>query len=196
MPHFSVNPATGQVLKAFIEHTDQEMINALAKADNAFVSWTARPIEERAKIMARAAELLLEQKNELAKLATLGMGKRIAESRGEVELSAAILQYCADCAPTHLAPKLIKSAMGDVHLEFSPLGVLLSVQPWNYPYYQLSRSVGPHLMSGNVMLLSIPRRNWNVHRSDSVGVGKIVGSHFDRHPPVRAGAKIDHVTPR
>ena len=153
MPHFSVNPATGQVLKAFIEHTDQEMINALAKADNAFVSWTARPIEERAKIMARAAELLLEQKNELAKLATLGMGKRIAESRGEVELSAAILQYCADCAPTHLAPKLIKSAMGDVHLEFSPLGVLLSVQPWNYPYYQLSRSVGPHLMSGNVMLM-------------------------------------------
>src|SRR5271168_1896783 len=81
------------------------------------------------------------------------MGKCIAESRGEVEVSAAILQYFADNAATFLAPKPIKSAMGDAHLEFSPLGVLLSIQPWNYPYYQLSRFVGPHLMSGNVMLL-------------------------------------------
>ena len=109
--------------------------------------------QERAKIIARAAQLLLEQKSELARLATLEMGKRIAESRGEVEVSAAILQYFADNAATFLAPKPIKSAMGDAHLEFSPLGVLLSIQPWNYPYYQLSRFVGPHLMSGNVMLL-------------------------------------------
>jgi succinate-semialdehyde dehydrogenase/glutarate-semialdehyde dehydrogenase len=116
-------------------------------------SWATRPIEERAKIIARAAQLLLEQKSGLARLATLEMGKRIAESRGEVELSAAILQYFADNAAEFLAPKTIKSAMGDAHLEFSPLGVLLSIQPWNYPYYQLSRFVGPHLMSGNVMLL-------------------------------------------
>jgi len=75
------------------------------------------------------------------------MGKRIAESRGEVDLSAAILQYFADHAAEFLAPKPFKSAMGDAHLEFSPLGVLLSIQPWNYPYYQLARFVGPHLMS-------------------------------------------------
>jgi succinate-semialdehyde dehydrogenase/glutarate-semialdehyde dehydrogenase len=68
-------------------------------------------------------------------------------------LSAAILQYFADHAAEFLAPKPFKSAMGDAHLEFSPLGVLLSIQPWNYPYYQLARFVGPHLMSGNVMLL-------------------------------------------
>ena len=153
MPYRSVNPATGEVLKTFTEHTDQEMMEALAKADNAFVSWAARPIQERAEIIARAAQLLLEQKSELAELATLEMGKRIAESRGEVELSAAILQYFADNAATFLAPKPIKSVMGDAHLEFSPFGVLLSIQPWNYPYYQLSRFVGPHLMSGNVILL-------------------------------------------
>ncbi len=149
----SVNPATGEVLKTFIEHTDQEMMDALATADKAFVSWAARPIEERAKIISRAAQLLLERKSELAKLATLEMGKRIAESHGEVELSAAILQYFADHAAGFLAQKPFKSAMGDAHLEFSPLGVLLSIQPWNYPYYQLARFVGPHLMSGNVMLL-------------------------------------------
>jgi succinate-semialdehyde dehydrogenase/glutarate-semialdehyde dehydrogenase len=153
VPYRSVNPATGEVLETFAEHSDQEMMDALAKADNAFGAWAARPIEERAKIIARAAQLLLEQKSELARLATLEMGKRIAESHGEIELSAAILHYFADNAATFLAPKAIKSVMGDAHLEFSPLGVLLSIQPWNYPYYQLSRFVGPHLMSGNVMLL-------------------------------------------
>jgi len=153
VPYRSVNPATGQVLTTFAEHTDQEMMDALAKADNAFGFWAALAIEERSKIISRAAKLLLEQKSELARLATLEMGKRIAESRGEVEVSSAILQYFADNAGTFLAPRPIKSAMGDAHLEFSPLGVLLSIQPWNYPYYQLSRYVGPHLMSGNVMLL-------------------------------------------
>src|SRR6202167_426116 len=153
VPYRSVNPATGEVLKTFTEHTDQEMFDALATADKAFVSWGGRPIDERAKIISRAAKLLLERKSELAKLATLEMGKRIAESRGEVELSAAILQYFADHAAEFLAPKSFKSAMGEAHLEFSPVGVLLSIQPWNYPYYQLSRFVGPHLMSGNVMLL-------------------------------------------
>jgi succinate-semialdehyde dehydrogenase/glutarate-semialdehyde dehydrogenase len=98
VPYHSLNPATGEILETFAEHTDQEMMNALAKADNAFGSWAARPIEERAKIIARAAQLLLEQKSELARLATLEMGKRIAESRGEVELSAAILQYFAENA--------------------------------------------------------------------------------------------------
>src|SRR5580698_6484393 len=129
------------------------MMDALATADKAFVSWAARPTEKRSNIISRAAQLLLERKSELAKLATIEMGKRIAESYGEVELSAAILQYFADHAAEFLAPKTIKSAMEDAHLEFSPVGVLLSIQPWNYPYYQLSRFVGPHLMSGNVMLL-------------------------------------------
>src|ERR1700733_3771235 len=153
VPYRSVNPATGEVLKTFAEHTDQEVAQALATADKAFASWAASPVNERAKVIARAAQVLVERKSELAKLATLEMGKRIAESYGEVELSAAILQYFADHAAGFLAPKPFKSAMGDAHLEFSPLGVLLSIQPWNYPYYQLARFVGPHLMSGNVMLL-------------------------------------------
>jgi succinate-semialdehyde dehydrogenase/glutarate-semialdehyde dehydrogenase len=153
VPYRSVNPATGEVLKTFAEHTDQEVAQALATADKAFASWAASPVNERAKVIARAAQVLLERKSELAKLATLEMGKCIAESRGEVDLSAAILQYFAEHAAEFLAPKVIKSAMGDAHLEFSPFGVLLSIQPWNYPYYQLSRFVGPHLMSGNVMLL-------------------------------------------
>lgn len=153
MAYRSVNPATGEVLKTFTEHSDKQMMSALALADKAFQTWAARPVSERSKIIATAAQLLLKNKEELARLATVEMGKRIAESRGEVELSASIMQYFADNAEAFLAPKKISSVMGDAHLEYSPLGVLLSIQPWNYPYYQLARVVAPHLMSGNVILL-------------------------------------------
>src|ERR1700691_2114640 len=129
------------------------MWSALAKADKTFRAWAARPFGERSKIIGRSAQVLLERKEEMARLATLEMGKRIAESRGEVELSASILQYFADNAEAFLAPKTFKSVTGEARLEYSPFGVLLSVQPWNYPYYQLARFAGPHLMSGNVMLL-------------------------------------------
>ena len=153
MPYRSVNPATGEVLKTFTEHTNEQMLAALDAADKAFRTWSARPIIERSKIMHRTAQLLLERKEELARLATVEMGKCIAESRGEVDLSSAILEYFAKNAEGFLAPKSLNSVMGDAHLEYSPFGVLLSIQPWNYPYYQLARFVGPHLMSGNVMLL-------------------------------------------
>ena len=120
VPYRSVNPATGEILKTFSEHTDQEMMDALATADKAFASWAARPTEERAKILSRAAQLLLERKSELAKLATLEMGKRIAESRGEVELSAAILQYFADHAAEFLAPKPLSPPWETPTLSFLP----------------------------------------------------------------------------
>src|SRR3984957_2497108 len=129
------------------------MWSALAKADKAFRAWAVRPFSERSKIIGRSAQILLEKKEELARLATLEMGKRIAESRGEVELSASIMQYFADKAEVFLAPKKLDSALGNARLEYSPFGVLLSIQPWNYPYYQLSRFAGPHLMSGNAILL-------------------------------------------
>src|ERR1700729_2264915 len=98
VPYRSVNPATGEVLKTFTEHTDEQMWNALATADKAFRDWAARPFSERSKIIGTSAQILLEKKEELSRLATLEMGKRIAESRGEVELSASIMQYFADKA--------------------------------------------------------------------------------------------------
>jgi succinate-semialdehyde dehydrogenase/glutarate-semialdehyde dehydrogenase len=108
----------------------------VAKADKAFRTWAALPFSERSKIIGRSPQVLLEKKEELARLATLEMGKRIVESRGEVELSASIMQYFADRAQGFLAPKKLDSAVGDARIEYSPFGVLLSVQPWNYPYYQ------------------------------------------------------------
>jgi succinate-semialdehyde dehydrogenase / glutarate-semialdehyde dehydrogenase len=154
MPYQSVNPATGQLLQRFEEHSNQQMMDALAAADKVYRQfWSTTPYKERAKYIGNAARLMLEQKELLAHLATIEMGKRIAESRGEVELSAAILQYYADNAEKFLAPRELNSVMGDAHVECSPIGVLIGIQPWNYPYYQLARFAAPNLMSGNVILL-------------------------------------------
>src|SRR5258705_5668954 len=120
------------------------MQSALANGDNTYRrTWSRMAIRDRSTIVGRAASLMLERKESLARLASLEMGKRISEGRSEVELSAAILQYYADNARMFLSPKVIESKTGYAHLEYSPLGVLIGVQPWNYPYYQLSRFAAP-----------------------------------------------------
>ena len=154
MAYQSINPFDGRLLKRFDHHTDLQMESALAKADSTYQKvWSTASFRDRAKIVGRAASLMLERKESLARLATMEMGKRIAEGRDEVELSAAILRYYADHAETFLAPQVINSTIGHAHLEFSPLGVLIGVQPWNFPYYQLARFAAPNLMAGNVLLV-------------------------------------------
>ena len=154
MAYQSVNPANGKLLRRFDQHTDEQMQHALATADNTYRHiWSKMAIRDRANIVGRAASLMLERKESLARLASLEMGKRISEGRTEVEISAAILQYYADNAEKFLSPKIIESKAGSARLEYSPLGVLIGVQPWNYPYYQLSRFAAPQLMAGNVLLV-------------------------------------------
>ena len=154
MAYQSVNPSNGELLRTFDEHTDQQMEEMLVTAEQTFREvWSRKPIHERAQVVGKAASLMLEQKEKFARLATIEMGKRIAESRGEVELSASILQYYADHAEKFLATHPLTSIAGDAYVEYSPLGVLVGVQPWNYPYYQLARFAAPHLTSGNVMLV-------------------------------------------
>ncbi len=154
MPYQSVNPDTGELLQLFEEHTNHQMMDALAAADTTYHKmWSTAPYKQRAKYIGRAATLMLEQREALARLATMEMGKRITESRGEVEISAAILNYYAENAEKFLAPRELNSVVGDAHIECSPIGVLIGIQPWNYPYYQLARFVAPNLMAGNVILL-------------------------------------------
>jgi succinate-semialdehyde dehydrogenase / glutarate-semialdehyde dehydrogenase len=97
MSYQTVNPFNGEVVRTFDEHTDQQMEQMLANADKTFREiWCEKPVRDRAKIVGKAAALMLEQKEKFARLTTLEMGKRIAESRGEVELTASILKYYAD----------------------------------------------------------------------------------------------------
>jgi len=108
---------------------------------------------DRADIVSRAAAMMRERVEEFASLVTLEMGKLLAESVGEVMLSADILDYYASHAESFLAPEHLKPESGEAVVESSPLGVIFGVQPWNFPYYQLARFAGPNLMVGNVVMV-------------------------------------------
>jgi succinate-semialdehyde dehydrogenase/glutarate-semialdehyde dehydrogenase len=153
MGYQSVNPANGKVLKTFKELTDKELENKIAAAATCYETWRRKTYAERAKIVSKAAALMDAKVEELAHVMTLEMGKRINEARGEVEFSASILAYYAKNAERFLANVELHPSLGDGHMESSPLGVVFCVEPWNFPYYQLARVAGPHLMAGNVLLV-------------------------------------------
>ena len=149
----TVNPATGELARTFKEISDDDLEFALATAHNAYeTDWRLRPVAKRAKIVSRAAAILREKADEYAAYLTLEMGKRIAESHSEVAVSAAILDYYAKRAESYLEPKLLPESPG-AELHTDPIGVLLAIEPWNFPYYQIARVAGPQLMVGNVLLL-------------------------------------------
>ena len=153
MTYQSLNPATGKLLKNFKELTDKELETKLATAAKCFETWKLKTYAERAVIVAKAAALMHEKAEGLAHTMTLEMGKRISEARGEVEFSSNILAYYAKNAERFLADVELHPSLGEGHMESSPIGVVFCVEPWNFPYYQLARVAGPHLMAGNVVLV-------------------------------------------
>jgi succinate-semialdehyde dehydrogenase/glutarate-semialdehyde dehydrogenase len=153
MAYQSLNPYDGTLIKSFPEITDAEFETKLAAAQACFETWRHKSYAARTAVVARAAKLLHEQADAFARTMTLEMGKRISEARGEVEFSARILAYYARNAEQFLAPVTLHPEVGEAHMESSPIGVLLGVEPWNFPYYQLARVAGPHLMAGNVLMV-------------------------------------------
>jgi succinate-semialdehyde dehydrogenase / glutarate-semialdehyde dehydrogenase len=153
MAYQSLNPATGKLLKKFDELTDKQLEGKLATAATCFETWKRKSYAERAVIVARAAKLLHEQAEAFAHTMTLEMGKRIGEARAEVEFSSRILAYYAKNAERFLAPVKLNPTVGEAHMESSPIGVIFGVEPWNFPYYQLARIAGPHLMAGNTLVV-------------------------------------------
>ena len=153
MSYQSVNPSNGKVLKKFKELSDAQLETAIKTAATCFETWRHNTFAERAIIVTKAATIMRERADEFAKPVTLEMGKLIAESRGEVALSADILDYYAWNAEDFLAPKKLKPNSGEAVIENTPFGVLFGVQPWNFPYYQLARFAAPNLMAGNVVMV-------------------------------------------
>jgi succinate-semialdehyde dehydrogenase / glutarate-semialdehyde dehydrogenase len=153
MTYQSLNPATGKLLKKFEELTDKEIETKIAAAATCFKTWRHKSYAERAVIVAKAAAIMAAKVDEFAHTMTLEMGKRINEARGEVEFSAQILAYYAKNAERFLAPVKLHPTKGEAHMESSPIGVIFGVEPWNFPYYQLARVAGPHLMAGNVLMV-------------------------------------------
>ena len=149
----SVNPATNELLKEFDTITPDALQSVIAKADKAFNAWKETSFAERAAILNKAADLMMSRQRYYAELVTLEMGKKIMESLAEVEFSSEYFRYYANHAEALLADKKINTPLGDSWLSYEPIGVLLSVQPWNFPYYQVLRVAAPQLMAGNAMIL-------------------------------------------
>ncbi|WP_313816544.1 NAD-dependent succinate-semialdehyde dehydrogenase [Citricoccus sp.] len=149
-----INPATGQVLSEHPFATDEEAGQAVESAHAAFREWRARDISDRAAVVRRIAELFEERTEELAQVITREMGKPIGESRGEAEFSAEIFRYYADHGPALAADQVLASTDESTSvIQRRPLGVLLGIMPWNYPYYQVARFIAPNLVMGNTILL-------------------------------------------
>src|SRR6202167_2371965 len=153
MSYQSINPFDGKTHDTFDTLSDNQLEAKLAAAATCFKSWKLKSYQERAVIVAKAAELMKAHVDEFAKLATLEMGKRIDEARGEVNFSSNILDYYAKNAEKFLAPEKLHPEHGEAHMESSPIGVIFGVEPWNFPYYQLARVAGPHLMAGNTLMV-------------------------------------------
>ncbi|MCC5949120.1 MAG: NAD-dependent succinate-semialdehyde dehydrogenase [Nitriliruptoraceae bacterium] len=157
-----VSPATGETLETFPFATDEEVEAAIATATTAYASWRAVPIEQRAEVARRVGALFAERADELAALATREMGKPLSEAKGEAEFCTEIFDYFANEGPGLAADQPITTfGGGRAVVEKLPIGPLLGIMPWNYPFYQVARFAAPNLVLGNTIILkhaeSVPR---------------------------------------
>lgn len=148
------NPATGQLVKEVPFASDAEITGALERAASAASEWRATPVEERAAIVQRVSELFTAKRDELARIIATEMGKPLGESYGEVDFSADIFRYFAEEGPGQLVDQVLSETdTARSVVQRRPLGTILGVMPWNYPYYQVARFAAPNLLAGNTVLL-------------------------------------------
>jgi succinate-semialdehyde dehydrogenase / glutarate-semialdehyde dehydrogenase len=153
MAYQTINPTTNELVKTYPNHTDADVEAALDAAHRLYQSaWSKGPIQPRLQVLDRLADLIDARAEELAKIVTLEMGKLITDARDEVLIIAQIARYYANNAERFLAPVKIDSQLGDAWIEHHPIGIMLAVEPWNFPYYQLMRVLAPNLASGNPVL--------------------------------------------
>jgi len=149
----AVNPATEEVIASFDAFGPDEVEMALAEAQDAFLDWRERPIAERAVPMRALARVLRERSERYARLATLEMGKPITEAKAEIEKCAFGADHFAQNAARYLADEEIRANARRSIVAFQPLGVVLAVMPWNFPFWQVIRFAAPALMAGNAAVL-------------------------------------------
>lgn len=149
----SFNPATNQSLGHFPLHSQEDIHRRLDIAATAQRRWARTAVPERSALLQRTSQVLLQQKSALARLITVEMGKPISESIGEIEKCAWNMAFYAEKGPDFLADQPIASAASDSRVVYDPLGLVLAVMPWNYPFWQVMRAAAPVLMGGNGLVL-------------------------------------------
>jgi succinate-semialdehyde dehydrogenase/glutarate-semialdehyde dehydrogenase len=149
----TINPATGVLVREYAEASDEEAAAMLACAERAFQEWRRTSFAERAAALQRAADALDARKDELGRLMAVEMGKPFAQGRAEAEKCAWVCRYYADNAAAFLQREPVATDASSSFVAFQPLGVVLAVMPWNFPFWQVFRFAAPALMAGNVGLL-------------------------------------------
>src|SRR5512138_4044268 len=157
----SVNPATGEVLARLEEHGDPEVERRLMRAVEVFRLWRRRPVAERARLMGRAADVLEAGKERYGKLMTQEMGKTLRSAIGEAEKCALGCRFYAQHGERFLADEDVATDAKSSYRRYLPLGPVLAVMPWNFPFWQVFRFAAPALVAGNVGLL---KHASNVHQ--------------------------------
>jgi len=149
----SINPATSEVLKSFEPLTKTQTMQAVEQAHQAYAKWRKTTFDQRKKPLLKFAKALRDRTNEFAELITIEMGKRIVESRKEIIFCAEIAEFYAHGAEEFLADQPLEIADAEAYIQYTPIGVLLGVMPWNFPFYQVVRYAMPNIMAGNTVLL-------------------------------------------
>jgi len=149
----SINPATGEKIHLYEEASPEEIEQTLQSADRAFAEWRETDFSKRAMLLKAAGELLRKDAGDYAKLMALEMGKPVSQGHDEVEKCAWACDYFAENAERFLAPEPFKTDASASFVAFKPLGVVLAVMPWNFPFWQVFRAAAPALMAGNAMVL-------------------------------------------
>ena len=134
----TTNPATNKVLRSFEEMSEPAVDKLITQAVIAFASWKTTPFQHRAELLHKVATLMRQKKESLAILITMEMGKLIAQAEGEIDLSADIFEYYATHGEEFLADKLLTPKYGNALIRCCPIGVLLGIEPWNFPFYQVA----------------------------------------------------------
>jgi succinate-semialdehyde dehydrogenase/glutarate-semialdehyde dehydrogenase len=153
MPYISLNPATNKVLKSFLSWDNQRLAAALESAHRAQLEWRRTGFEQRAGMMRKAAALLRERRDEYATLIALEIGKPLQEGRAEIEKCGLGCDFYAGNAARFLQDEIIESDAGKSYITYLPLGTVLGVMPWNFPFWQVFRFAAPTLMAGNAVVL-------------------------------------------
>ncbi|HYZ72800.1 MAG TPA: aldehyde dehydrogenase family protein, partial [Chthoniobacterales bacterium] len=149
----AINPSTGEVVRAYQGHDQQEVDAILQTVRSAYRSWRSTDFETRANLMRHAAEVLRRRAAEFSELMAAEMGKPLKDGRAEIEKCAIACEYFADNAARFLQPQNMQIEGARAFVTFNPLGVVLALMPWNFPFWQVFRFAAPTLMAGNVAVL-------------------------------------------
>jgi len=168
----SVNPATEEPISTYPETHPEEVKRIIEDAHKAFLEWRNVSFAARAKKMVAAAKILRANKEEYGKLMTEEMGKPLAQGIAETEKCAWVCEFYAEKAAQFLAPQPVETDASKSFVSFSPLGIVLAVMPWNFPFWQVFRFAAPALMAGNAGLLKHASNCARIRAGHRIGVSR------------------------